>query len=402
MMTLQDMTVNLYGFTTPPVPAACAAQFTGQDAWKCMWPSYRLPYVTTNYFLNAAQFDAFQIMYDTNNLDSTYCCETPQEQQWVEQFQTQTLALFQQIPSTNVVFSSACFVHCLSSNADYWEFTVNGVSLMQAMSEWYFSNTPTNVIESCTGWDCTLQCSGGPWQPSNTPCASTTNVCANTYMYSTPPSPVGGSSSSTTPPVPGGTTPATAAAATAAAPTAAQTQAAQQAAQAAQLAAQQAQLAAQQAAQQAQQLQLQQQQQAQQAAQSPQAQAAAVVAPTAAPPAPAVSAASLQQATLQAQLAAEALLQQATAALSVASPPPPTTATPPQQSSEAEGPAPGPTALPVVYTHAPKGHGRSTALGGVAVLASGMVLAGWVWYNYFSRPKPRYRPSTSEENRSLL
>ena len=33
MMTLQDMTVNLYGFTTPPVPAACAAQYTGQDAW---------------------------------------------------------------------------------------------------------------------------------------------------------------------------------------------------------------------------------------------------------------------------------------------------------------------------------------------------------------------------------
>jgi hypothetical protein len=33
MMTLQDMTVNLYGFTTPPVPAACAAQYQGQDAW---------------------------------------------------------------------------------------------------------------------------------------------------------------------------------------------------------------------------------------------------------------------------------------------------------------------------------------------------------------------------------
>jgi hypothetical protein len=78
MMTLQDMTVNLYGFTTPPIPAACAAQYTGQDAWcapcclqacctrmltplsrrrKCMWPSYRLPFIQTQYFLNAAQFD---------------------------------------------------------------------------------------------------------------------------------------------------------------------------------------------------------------------------------------------------------------------------------------------------------------------------------------------------------
>jgi hypothetical protein len=31
-----------------------------------MWPSYRLPFLKTQYFLNAAQFDAFQIMYDTS------------------------------------------------------------------------------------------------------------------------------------------------------------------------------------------------------------------------------------------------------------------------------------------------------------------------------------------------
>jgi hypothetical protein len=311
-------------------------------------------------------------MYDTNNLDSTYCCTTPPQQQWVEQFQTQTLALFQSIPSTNVIFSSACFVHCLSSNADYWEFTVNGVSLMQAMSEWYFSNTPTSVIESCTGWDCTLQCSGGPWQPSNTPCASTTNVCANTYMYSTPPSPAGGS---TTPALPG-TSPA------AAAPTAAQQAAVQQAAQ---------QAAQQQAAQQAQ---AQQQQQVQ----SPQAQAAAVAAPAAAPAT--TPSASVQQATLQAQLAAEALLQQATQALALASPPPPTKMVA-MSTEAAEGPAPGPTALPVAYTHAPRGNSRSTALGGVAVLASGCVLAGWVWHNYFSRPKPRFQRSSNESTALL-
>ena len=184
MLTLQQMTVDLYGFTTPPVPADCAAQYTGSDAWKCVWPSYRLPFIQTPYFLNAAQFDAFQIMYDTNNLDDTYCCTTPAEQQYVEQFQTATLALFQTLsPSVATIFSSACFVHCLSSNADFYEFVVNGVSLMQAMTWWYFDNTPKNVIENCNGWACTLQCSGGPWQPSNTPCASTTNVCANTCVH---------------------------------------------------------------------------------------------------------------------------------------------------------------------------------------------------------------------------
>lgn len=90
------------------------------EAWKCVWPSYRcghspppdtptdtrprtrhtpptsaprgpprpkphprgvlsadirrrrLPYVKTDYFLNAAQFDAFQIMYDTDNLKCAF------------------------------------------------------------------------------------------------------------------------------------------------------------------------------------------------------------------------------------------------------------------------------------------------------------------------------------------
>ena len=184
MLTLQDMTQDLYGFTSPPIPADCAAAYPGNE-WQCLWPSYRLPFVQTNYFLNAAQFDAFQIMYDTNNLDSTYCCNTPAEQQWVEQFQVETLSLIQAMPADDPVYSSVCLVHCLSCNADFWLFTVNGVSLAQAMSQWYFSHQPVNVIGQCTGWDCTLQCSGGPWEPTNQPCTTTTNVCANDY-YLTP------------------------------------------------------------------------------------------------------------------------------------------------------------------------------------------------------------------------
>jgi hypothetical protein len=240
-------------------------------------------------------------MYATNNLDSTYCCTTAPEQAWVEQYQTATLALFATLPSWVVIYSSACFVHCLSSNADFYEFTVDGVSLMSAMSAWYFSDTPSNTIESCTGWQCTLQCSGGPWQPSNTPCASTTNVCANTYMYSTPPAPAGGAPQQALPPTPAVQAPVVVAAAAAApaaatggaaaaAPTAAAAAsppltAAQQAQ--AHAIAQQAQLQAQQAADQAQTLAQQAAQQALVAAQS----AAALAPPAAAGPAAAVAAA---------------------------------------------------------------------------------------------------------------
>lgn len=125
-------------------------------------------------------------MYDTNNLDSEYCCNTPAEQQWVEAFQQDTLQLISQLPPSNPVYSSVCLVHCLSSNADWYEFTVNGVSLSQAVGTWFFSAQDDSVVGQCTGWDCTTQCSGGPWMPTNTPCPTTTNVCANSYMF--PPS----------------------------------------------------------------------------------------------------------------------------------------------------------------------------------------------------------------------
>jgi hypothetical protein len=181
MLTLQQMTQQIYGFATPHVPIACAAANPGSE-WLCLWPSVRLPYIATPYFLNAAQFDAFQIMYDSNNLDSTYCCETPPEQAWVEQFQTSTLSLLAAIPASNGIYSSTCLVHCLSSNADWYAFTTDGVSLAQSVGAWYFQNTPTRQVSSCTGWDCTLACSGGPWMPTNTRCPTTTNQCANDYM----------------------------------------------------------------------------------------------------------------------------------------------------------------------------------------------------------------------------
>ena len=57
MLTLQEMTQDLYTFTSPPVPADCAAKYSGSDAWMCVWPSYRLPFVATDYFMTAAQFD---------------------------------------------------------------------------------------------------------------------------------------------------------------------------------------------------------------------------------------------------------------------------------------------------------------------------------------------------------
>jgi hypothetical protein len=54
MLSLHMMTADLWGFTNAAVPDACASRYGGSEAWKCLWPSTRLPYITTPYFLNAA------------------------------------------------------------------------------------------------------------------------------------------------------------------------------------------------------------------------------------------------------------------------------------------------------------------------------------------------------------
>jgi hypothetical protein len=57
MLSLQEMTQDLVSFTQPPMHAGCASQYTGAEAWKCVWPSYLLPFLTTSYFMTASQFD---------------------------------------------------------------------------------------------------------------------------------------------------------------------------------------------------------------------------------------------------------------------------------------------------------------------------------------------------------
>ena len=165
LVSLQEMTQDITSFASPPIPVNCANDYQGEE-WKCLWGSYRLPYLATPYFLNAAQFDAFQIMYDLlNGMPST-----PAQQQWADQFQSQTLNLFGQLnPAVASVFSSTCLVHCLSSATDYFTFTVNGITMADAMKAWYFDGTGRDIISPCQGFQCTQSCSGGPWDPSNVP-----------------------------------------------------------------------------------------------------------------------------------------------------------------------------------------------------------------------------------------
>jgi hypothetical protein len=55
LQTLQAQAALQVAFMEPPLPASCTAIYSGDELWKCIWPSYLLPMLTTPFFLNAAQ-----------------------------------------------------------------------------------------------------------------------------------------------------------------------------------------------------------------------------------------------------------------------------------------------------------------------------------------------------------
>ena len=58
-MTLQEETAQMLAFTNASgrLSPGCAAQYTGDDAWRCLYGQYRLPFVKVPYFVAQAQFD---------------------------------------------------------------------------------------------------------------------------------------------------------------------------------------------------------------------------------------------------------------------------------------------------------------------------------------------------------
>lgn len=69
VMPLGEQTELAYGLfvSSALVPSACAAANPGAE-YKCIMGQFRMPYVETPYFLNTAQFDDFQLLYDTGEL----------------------------------------------------------------------------------------------------------------------------------------------------------------------------------------------------------------------------------------------------------------------------------------------------------------------------------------------
>jgi hypothetical protein len=173
---LQSLIAENVAFTNPVFPATCTDKYPG-ETWKCLIGQYRMPLITSvPFFINAPQFDEFELMYDTDN----FAPATPAQLSFVEQFQTDTLALIASLPQGTGVYSPTCLVHCLSGQPIFQDLTVNGVSMASALSSWYFQGTATQVVSTCNGWPCTAQCGiiGNGYVNAGMPCnTGSSNGC---------------------------------------------------------------------------------------------------------------------------------------------------------------------------------------------------------------------------------
>ena len=141
------------------VPAECASQYAGSE-WKCIYPEYRLPFVTTPYIINAAQFDSFAMVYDLNGVP-----ETAGQVAFANKFQATSIAALQPaVQKGQGVFSTSCLVHCLTQlTASFTGFTANGYSFSQSLAAWK-EGASAQEISSCRGYLCAdnqAVCPGG-------------------------------------------------------------------------------------------------------------------------------------------------------------------------------------------------------------------------------------------------
>jgi hypothetical protein len=152
--TLQSLVAKVAANIGPVFPSYCATNFPGEE-WKCLIGQYRMPLIRSMpYFINAPQFDEFELMYDTDN----FAPATPAQLAFVDQFQSGTRSLIASLPAGTGVFSPTCLVHCLSGQTTFADLLVDGSSFVSAVSGWYFDGTPTQVVSQCNGWACINQC----------------------------------------------------------------------------------------------------------------------------------------------------------------------------------------------------------------------------------------------------
>ena len=161
---------------TARLSAACVAVYPGEQAWRCLFGQYRVPFVQTPYLMSASQFDRYQLPWN----EGTMPPYVGPALTYANAFQKAVRSVVLDLPTAaqvgSAIYSSACFRHCVTMIGAYWGVKVEGMSLNDYVAMWYFGSTDPEAhvnpqdggqsgtalppglsdqhIESCNGFGC--------------------------------------------------------------------------------------------------------------------------------------------------------------------------------------------------------------------------------------------------------
>lgn len=143
------------------IAGPCLNRYQRQESWKCLMASYRLPFVRTPYFLVHSQYDRFAIgmnifghWFQGNSVGGA---GTPNVA-WAEKYRKLVRGYLPdpQKGSGIVVYSPACFFHCVMTKVSFWTTFANGNYLVKTLEDWLESpdTAGAKIVENCKGFNC--------------------------------------------------------------------------------------------------------------------------------------------------------------------------------------------------------------------------------------------------------
>lgn len=156
--SLMYITAHAYDLANMAATAMpdCAAVYAGDEAWKCFFGMYALPFVKSSYFLNAFLYDSYQLTQKDGIPGKP---KTPAETAYVESFRnlTHTYAALD-VPATGAfaVTLPACHLHCFTQSLKWRTLAVDGFTAERAVVGWYYRDAavPRHLEDSCDGYNC--------------------------------------------------------------------------------------------------------------------------------------------------------------------------------------------------------------------------------------------------------
>jgi hypothetical protein len=118
-----------------------------------------MPFITTPYIMQASQLDTFQIEININAAGDMLPPTTPAQFAFAASFQAAEKAVIAGLPTPtqtgSAVFSPACFHHCVTDAAGFWNLHIGTQSFRDVFASWFLSGvSPQHVVDACTGWRC--------------------------------------------------------------------------------------------------------------------------------------------------------------------------------------------------------------------------------------------------------